>query len=113
MLRKYDHTHTNLPPGATVGIISLSNGKWALVDSSDFAMITKWRWTWKRSHSLVYAVRKIHVNGREVLIRMHRQVMGNPKGMHIHHSNGNTLDNRKCNLAALTEEQHKKIHNRI
>lgn len=113
MLRKYDRTHTGLPPGSSVGIISLSNGRWALVDADDYAEIAKYRWTWKQSHSLVYAVRKIHVNGREVLIRMHRLITKAPKGMHVHHSNGNTLDNRKCNLAILTEEQHKKIHNRI
>lgn len=113
MLRKYDRTHTGLPPGATVGIISLGNGHWALVDAEDFAEISKYHWTWKRSHSLIYAVRKIHVNGREVLIRMHRQIAGNPRGKDVHHSNENTLDNRRCNLVPLTEWQHKKIHNRI
>jgi len=113
VLRKYDHTHTNLPPGASVGIISLGSGYWAMVDAADYPLITKWRWTWKRSHSLVYAVRKFHVNGRERMVRMHRQIMGFPAEKHIHHSNTNTLDNRRCNLAILTPDQHRKIHNRI
>jgi len=31
-------------------------------------------------------------------IQLHRFVMNNPKGMLIDHLNGNTLDNRRCNL---------------
>lgn len=111
MLRKYDRTHTQLPPGATTGIISLGNSHWALIDAADYPEISKHRWTWKRSQHCIYAVRKIHVNGREVLIRMHRQITNTPKGRDCHHSNGNPLDNRRCNLVPLTPDQHKQIHN--
>ena len=42
-------------------------------------------------------------------IRLHRAIMGNPKGMDVHHINGNTLDNRKCNLQVLSPEEHRRM----
>lgn len=111
MLRKYDRTHTQLPPGATTGIISLGNSHWAMVDAADYPEISKHRWTWKRSRHCIYAVRKVRANGHESLIRMHRQIMNPPKDQDVHHSNGNPLDNRRCNLVQLTPDQHKAIHN--
>lgn len=111
MLRKYDRSRTELPPGATTGIISLGNSHWAMVDAADYPEISKCRWTWKRSRHCIYAVRKVHVNGHEYLLRMHRIITECPVGMDCHHSNGNSLDNRRCNLVNLTPDQHRQIHN--
>jgi hypothetical protein len=33
-----------------------------------------------------------------------------PKGMHVHHLNGNSVDNRPENLVVLTAEAHQAIH---
>lgn len=40
----------------------------------------------------------------------HRVVMNAPKGMHVHHINGNTIDNRPENLAILSHQDHQRLH---
>lgn len=46
-----------------------------------------------------YAVRRY--NGET--IRLHRLIMNCPEGMVVDHLNGDTLDNRKCNLRICTQ----------
>ena len=43
----------------------------------------------------------------------HRFVTKAPKGFHVHHINGDTLDNRLENLAILSPSEHIKHHNCI
>jgi len=99
-------------PHGPIGIIDLGDGYKCIVDSEDLEWLTQWTWTYKKSRCCVYAVRKTHIRGREVLIRMHRQIIHAPPGTHVHHSNHNTLDNRKCNLIVVSPEQHRILHNR-
>lgn len=41
----------------------------------------------------------------------HRLVMGlPPRHMHVHHINGDKLDNRRENLVVLTASEHQKLH---
>lgn len=44
-------------------------------------------------------------NGRSVTIRMHDFIMKPRPGYEIDHINGNTLDNRRCNLREVTKSQ--------
>jgi hypothetical protein len=43
----------------------------------------------------------------------HRVVTKAPKGFHVHHINGNTLDNRLENLAVLSPKEHLHSHNSL
>jgi hypothetical protein len=43
--------------------------------------------------------------GRSVTIRMHDLIMKPRRGYEIDHINGNTLDNRRCNLREVTKRQ--------
>lgn len=67
---------------------------WAIVDATDYAALAGHRWS-----PGTYAVRKVRSN---VAIFMHRQIMGEPAGYVVDHINGDTLDNRRCNLRVAT-----------
>lgn len=91
--------------------ISLSRGLDAIVDSSDFEWLSKYRWHAIKNgrHSpRYYATRAQHVagEGRALTILMHRMIMGDiPKDRVVDHINGNSLDNRRCNLRLATRRQ--------
>lgn len=53
-----------------------------------------------------YAVRR---NNGETF-RLHRLIMNCPEGMVVDHLNGDTLDNRKCNLRICTVAENSKNH---
>lgn len=78
----------------------------AIVDDDLLAFLTCWKWKAKpnASRTHVYAVRNAVCNGRHVLIRMHRVVLGltNADPMDVEHLNRNALDNRRGNLNRTT-----------
>lgn len=85
--------------------IPLTKGKQTIVDPEDYEELNKRKWCSlrgdKTSKPRYYACRK--KNGRKVI--MHRQIMNCPEGMEVDHINGDTLDNRKCNLRICTHLQ--------
>ena len=91
----------------------------ALVDDEDYERLSQWKWCASRHGRLVYATRnarsaEVREAGAEAswTIPMHRQIMGDPKGLYVHHKNGNGLDNRRHNLEALTAKEHLARHPR-
>ena len=78
--------------------ISLTRGKFALVDDEDFEYLSQWKWC---VDSLGYAYRSLHP-GR---VWMHRLINNTPEGFLTDHINGNPLDNRKQNLRTVTQAQ--------
>lgn len=76
---------------ATVSI-PLTQGKFALIDEEDFLLVGHLRWHVSNG----YAYNRM---GR---IAMHRLVMGAAPEQIVDHINGNTLDNRRCNLRFAT-----------
>ena len=78
-------------------------GLFALVDDDDYEELSKHKWSVSfGSHSgkKPYARRYCYKTKRRIL--MHRQIKGFPEGLVIDHLNDNSLDNRKCNLEAVT-----------
>lgn len=77
--------------------IKLTQGKYALVDNSDFEYLNRWKWFYQGNG---YAARDqwIPSEKRDYRIYMHRLIMNTPVGMDTDHINHNKLDNRRKNL---------------
>lgn len=85
--------------------IQLTKGKFALVDDEDVQRINKFRWHTQSDGC--YAIRSIF--GGKVKIRMHREILNlKDDELKVDHINGNSLDNRKCNLRICTSSENSK-----
>ena len=71
-----------------------TQGKWALIDIEDYE-ICSGRWTY--SHGYFTRTKKYK---RQYL---HRLIMNATKDQIVDHINGDTLDNRKCNLRIVNK----------
>lgn len=83
--------------------IPLTQGKYALVDDQDYDMLIKIKWCAERCSTVK---ENFYARNRALNIKMHRLILGLGKshlvGDHINH---NTLDNRRCNLRAVTKAE--------
>lgn len=90
--------------------IFLTKNKFALVDYEDYEHLKKYKWYFANG----YARRNIRMaNGKRKIILMHRIIMNTPKGMETDHINGDTLDNRKCNLRICTKSKNQMNKGRV
>lgn len=74
-----------------------------LIDEDDFNKLkgyTFYAWTTKRHHGIY--INCYSPDDRKNSKRLHRVIMGEPKGMIVDHINRNPLDNRKENLRITT-----------
>ena len=86
--------------------IPLSQGKEAIIDAEDYAMVSAFKWSLTNNKSgHPYARTAIWHSGKQKHIRMHRMILDAPEGIHIDHINGNGLDNRRCNLRFCNDMQ--------
>ena len=81
--------------------ITLTKGKFALVDADEFASLNQWKWYFHQG----YAARGDKSGGKNKIVLMHRQIAGTPEGFDTDHINGDRLDNRKANLRICTRAQ--------
>lgn len=89
--------------------IALTQGQVSLVDDEDYAWLSLYRWHAVRDDCIngFYASRNIAVSSKQKAMRMHRTLLGLKFGdkSRADHINGDTLDNRKCNLRIATSKQ--------
>lgn len=80
--------------------IPLTLGKEAIVDEADYAWLSQWKWYAHKKDNTFYVHRKMCVNGKEISVQMHREILGLKygDGKLTDHKNRNGLDNRKKNL---------------
>ncbi len=81
--------------------ISLTQGRFALVDDDDYEWLSKWKWNYLKcgnKSEIGYARRVEYVKGKQKCILMHREIVKTPIGMDTDHINGDGLDNRKLNI---------------
>lgn len=79
--------------------IQLNQGKVALVDEADYALVSGITWTANNQAHLWYAT------NNDLRLKMHRVIMAAPANMHVDHINGDGLDNRRQNLRLATRYQ--------
>ena len=78
--------------------IELTRGAVAIIDDEDYERLVGDSWELNRQ-GRGYGVRKGRKGrGEPRTVHMHRAVLNAPAGVQIDHINGNSLDNRKCNL---------------
>jgi AP2 domain/HNH endonuclease len=84
--------------------ISLTRGKFALVDDEDHERLSKFKW-----HPCTrYAQRYVMIRaGKSIRMLMHRELLGLEAGdpRHVDHVDGNGLNNQKSNLRFATRAQ--------
>lgn len=86
--------------------IQLSQGKVALVDDEDYEAMSKISWRFARQRTgKFYACSSHYVCGKRKFIWMHRLILNTKNGLDTDHINGDGLDNRRCNLRAVTRAQ--------
>ena len=86
--------------------VPLTQGKVALIDKSDMLIVGRFRWcATKAGPSLWYAKRTQRWGGASHTVFLHRWIIEAPPGVLVDHVNGNTLDNRRCNLRLATHGQ--------
>ena len=74
-----------------------------LVSPEDEHLLSAYRWTAVRGGYLNRMYRA--ADGRQRLISMHRQIMGDPVGKEVDHINGDPSDNRRENLRVCTRAE--------
>jgi hypothetical protein len=82
-------------------VISLTQGKVALVDDDVFPILNQYKWHFSQG----YASRMTRHNGKRLVIKMHHEILPARTDIDVDHVNGNTLDNRRANLRYATRSQ--------
>lgn len=97
-------------PVSNFACIKLSHGKACIVDADLYDELRVFGWFAKHSGSRYYACRWLVSNGIKKLEFMHRRI-AKPEPHHVtHHINGNSLDNRRCNLQNMLRGEHDIVH---
>lgn len=74
-----------------------------IIDDEDYERIMQYKWytnAYYTSRGYFYLSTKLTINGIYQSVSLHRFIIGGTYGdkLYVDHINGNTLDNRKCNL---------------
>jgi hypothetical protein len=89
--------------------ISLSKGKFALIDDEDFERVSQFKWTLQTGRTTYYAARNDTSSGKRKYIYLHRFILDlTDRKLMVDHINGNGLDNRRENLRVCTNGQNQR-----
>lgn len=98
------------PPVQTTACrVHVGRGRLTTIDHSAFVMVTKYAWHLRRSSCRAYVCRSITRQGKQQIIYLHRWLMHCPENKETHHINGDTLDNRRSNLAVVDPSAHRRL----
>lgn len=91
--------------------IPLTQGKFAIVDDDWYEILSRRKWhanNKKRRNFYAFTNTSMKNGSQRTIISMHRLIMNPPKNKQVDHINGNTLDNRICNLRVCTNAENRK-----
>lgn len=86
--------------------IPLTHNKFTIVDVDDFVKVSKYNWSVQLGERC-YAKRALKRDGRggaRQCVYLHREILQHSKA-HTDHKNGDSLDNRRCNLRPASISQ--------
>lgn len=83
-------------------------GVYAIVDDEDYERINENKWFTAPSGDKLYAIRHVRRSGGLISVNMAKLVMRYVGDKVVDHINGDSLDNRKCNLRLCTQLQNMK-----
>ena len=80
--------------------LPLSNGEFTMVDDDDYDWLRGFNWSASGKKTRRYATRGTRNRklGTQTKFYLHRVLLNAPPDKHVDHINGDTFDNRKCNL---------------
>lgn len=95
-------------------LIALTQDQVAIVDDEDYEWLNRHKWhaAYDPRTRSFYARRAPRVAGKKVMVPMHREIMGFPKGLFVDHKNNDSLDNRRSNLRLATPSQNRQNQRR-
>lgn len=89
--------------------IYLTQGKYMLVDNSDYKLLDEYRWYYDGK----YATRKYrNMDGKKVHVSAQNTIMFCPKGSVVYHKDGHALNNQKDNLHLMTRSEAMRLYRR-
>ena len=88
-------------------LIWLTKGFSTIVDDEDYHELSKHKWQVVPSAEKIYAKRRAKKRLGETrdTIMMHRYILSADDEHEVDHINGNSLDNRRCNLRIVTRSE--------
>lgn len=92
-------------PEADYKLISLTQGKFAVVDADDHEFLNQWDWYAQIKRGTYYAVREIGKYPNQKQVAMHRVIMNPCDDEEIDHINHKGFDNRRQNMRICTRQQ--------
>jgi hypothetical protein len=82
--------------------IPLTRGKFTTVDDEDYDDLMQYKWHCTKAG---YAARGKWINGKQVLIYMHRYLLNAAPGTVVDHLDGNKRNNQRSNILLCTQSE--------